>query len=96
MAQERRPELHDLAQSYGAKIVLLVPPTLRPDHSQEVQELGNKAGVPVWLLSPPGEFSRDLFRDGFHLNLQGSQIFTARLAEQIRTKIGNIPPGAEH
>lgn len=96
MAEKRLPELHDLAQSYGIKIVVLVPPTLKPDHSQDVQELGDKTGVPVWVLSPPGEFSRDLFRDGFHLNLQGSQIFTARLADQIRTKISNIPPGAEH
>jgi hypothetical protein len=89
MAQQRLPQLHDLAQTYGVTIVLLVPPTLRADNSQEVQELGDKVGLPVWVLSPPGEFSRDLFRDGFHLNSEGSGIFTARLAEQIRTKIGN-------
>jgi hypothetical protein len=35
MAQQRLPELHDLAQTYGVKIVLLVPPTLRADHSRE-------------------------------------------------------------
>lgn len=93
MAQQRLPELHDLAQTYGVKIVLLVPPTLHQDHSQEVQEMGDRMGVPVWVLSPPGEFPRDLFRDGFHLNLQGSEIFTERLAKQIRTKVGNLPPG---
>lgn len=89
MAQKRLPELHDLGQSFGVKFVLLVPPTLRPDHSQEIQEIGDKAGVPVWVLSPPGEFSRDLFRDGFHLNARGSEIFTARLASQISTQIRN-------
>jgi lysophospholipase L1-like esterase len=93
MAQQRLPELHDLSETYGVKIVLLVPPTLHQDHSQEVQELGENSGVPVWVLVSPGEFSRDLFRDGFHLNRQGSQIFTERLADQIRTKIGDIPPG---
>jgi hypothetical protein len=93
MAQQRLPELRDLAQTYGIKIVLLVPPTLKQDHSQEVQELGDKVGIPVWVLSPPGEFPRDLFRDGFHLNLQGSEIFTARLADQIRTEIGSLPGG---
>ena len=61
MAKQRLPELHDLAQTYGVKIVLLVPPTLRQDHSQEVQELGDKVGVPVWVLSLPGEFPPDLF-----------------------------------
>ena len=88
MAQQRLPELHDLAQTYGVKIVLLVPPTLRQDHSQDVKEMGDRMGVPVWVLSPPGEFPRDLFRDGLHLNLQGSGIFTERLAKQIRTEVG--------
>jgi hypothetical protein len=88
MAHERLPELRDLAQSYGIRIVLLVPPTLRQDYSSEVQEVGDKVGVPVWVLSPPGEISRDLYRDGFHLNVQGSEIFTTRLANQISTKLG--------
>lgn len=90
MARQRLPQLREIAQSYGVKIVVLVPPTLRQDHSSEIQQLGEAVGVPVWVLSPPGEFSRDLFRDGFHLNLQGSEIFTTRLANQIRTKIGTI------
>lgn len=89
MAKERLPELHDLAQTYGVKIVLLVPPTLRQDHSQEVQDLGDKAGVQVWVLSAPGEFQPNLFSDGFHLNAQGSEIFTTRLADQIRRTIGS-------
>jgi hypothetical protein len=89
MAQQRLPQLHDLAQTYGVRIVLLVPPTLRQDHSQEVQELGDKAGVPIWVLSPPGEFPPNLFSDGFHLNDRGSEIFTARLANRIHTAIGN-------
>jgi lysophospholipase L1-like esterase len=91
MARQRLPELHDLAQAFGVKIVLLIPPTLKPDHSKEVQEIGGQIGVPVWVLSPPGEMSRDLYRDGFHLNPQGSEIFTARLADQMRTKIGDLP-----
>jgi len=93
MAQQRLPELHDLAETYGVKIVLLVPPSLHPDHSQDVQEMGDMVGVPVWVLSPPGEFPRSLFSDGFHLNRQGSKVFTARLADQIRAKIDNTPSG---
>lgn len=88
MAKERLPELHELEQTYGVKIVLLVPPTLRQDHAQEVQGFGDKAGVPVWVLSAPGEFQPNLFSDGFHLNAQGSEIFTTRLANQIRSTIG--------
>lgn len=95
MAKQRLPELHDLAQTYGVKIVLLVPPTLHQDHSQEVQELGDQAGVPVWVLSPPGEFPPSLFLDGFHLNRQGSEIFTTRLANRIRIGIGNPARSAD-
>ena len=86
-ARERFPELRDLAHSYGIKIVLLVPPILHQDYSAEVQEVGDQVGLPVWVLSPPGELSRDLYRDGFHLNVQGSEIFTTRLANQISAKL---------
>ena len=85
-ARQRLPELKNLAQTYGVKIVLLVPPTLRDDHSREIQALAADTGVPVWVLSPPGEFPRSLYRDGFHLNDQGSEIFTNRLAQQIRQR----------
>ena len=83
-AQQRLPDLASLAHTYGVKIVLLIPPTLREDHSKEIQEMGAKAGIPVWVLSPPGEFPRELYRDGFHLNEQGSALFTDRLAKQIQ------------
>src|SRR5207245_11672236 len=86
-ARERLPELRNLALSHGVNIVLLVPPTLRPDSSQEVQALGSSLGIPVWVLTAPGEFPRDLFRDGFHLNVTGSGIFTTRLAAQIRKQV---------
>jgi lysophospholipase L1-like esterase len=57
--------------------------------------MGEQAGLPVWVLSPPGEFSRDLYRDGFHLNDRGSEIFTSRLAEQIR-KTELVKAGSSH
>jgi hypothetical protein len=87
-AQQRLPELADLSRQYGVRIVLLVPPALREDHSKEIQQIGEDDGVPVWILSPPGDFPRDYFRDGFHLNAHGSDIFTSRLAQQIRAMQG--------
>jgi hypothetical protein len=94
-AQQRLPELRELSQTYGVKIVLLVPPTQREDHSREIQAMGEQTGLPVWVLSPPGEFSRDLYRDGFHLNDRGSEIFTSRLAEQLR-KAELVKAGSSH
>ena len=83
-AEQRLPELGELARTYGVKIVLLIPPTLREDHSREIQAIGAQAGVPVWVLSPPGELPRSLYMDGFHLNAQGNEIYTGRLADQLR------------
>jgi hypothetical protein len=88
-AKQRLPELHDLAQQYGVQIVVLVPPSLRDDHSAEIQDLGKQVGVPVWVLSRPGEFPRQLYRDGFHLNAQGSAIFTERLSQRIRDSLAD-------
>ena len=84
-AQQRLPELAELARQYGVRIILLVPPTLRSDDSREIQQIGEQVGVPVWVLSPPGDFQRTYFRDGFHLNAIGSSIFTVRLSQQLRT-----------
>lgn len=84
MAQQRLPEFEKLGQENGIRMILLVPPALRQNYSLDIQELGTKLSVPVWVPSPPGEFPSDLYRDGFHLNAQGSKIFTERLANEIR------------
>jgi hypothetical protein len=84
MAQQRLPELGELGQTYGVRIVLLVPPALDQNYSLDIQELGARLNIPVWVPSPPGEFSPALFRDGLHLNTEGAQIFTARLGREIR------------
>ena len=84
-AQHRLPQLAELSREYGVKIVLLVPPTLRQDYSSEIQKIGETAGVPVWVLSPPGEFPRDYYMDGFHLNEHGAEIYTGRISQQFRT-----------
>jgi lysophospholipase L1-like esterase len=84
-AHQRLSDLAELSRNYGVRIVLLVPPTLHEDHSKEIQQIGEEAGLPVWVPSPPGEFPREYFRDGFHLNTIGSGIFTSRLAQRIRT-----------
>jgi hypothetical protein len=84
-AQQRLPQLAELSREYGVRVVLLVPPTLHEDQSTAIRQIGEAAGIPVWVLSPPGEFPRDYFADGFHLNTRGSGIFTARLSQQLRT-----------
>ena len=83
--RQRLPELAELSRTYHVRIVLLIPPTLHEDHSGEIQEIGEAAGVPVWVLSLPGEFTSNYFnKDRFHLNPLGSGIFTTRLSQKIR------------
>ena len=84
MARERLPDLEELSRTYGVKIVLMIPPALHEDYSHDVQQVGAQVGVPVWVLSPPGQYPRSLYSDGYHLNQQGSTDFTSRLADQIQ------------
>jgi len=88
MAQQRLPELAELGQKYGVRFVVLFPPALRENYSVDIQQLGPSLNVPVLVPSRPGEFPRELYRDGFHLNAQGAQIFTARLGQELRA----LPP----
>jgi len=81
--KHRFRELRELGDQYQVPIVLLIPPSLREDHALDLQELGAQMGIPVWVPTKPGEFSRDYFLDGFHLNRRGAEIFTARLSERI-------------
>jgi hypothetical protein len=84
MAKKRLPQLAELSRTYGVRIVLMVPPALREDYSRVIQQVGADVGIPVWVLSPPGEYPRNLYSDGYHLNQRGSADYTSRLAEQIR------------
>jgi hypothetical protein len=84
-AQQRLPELAALAQERGVQIVVLFPPALKENYSLDIQQVGASVNLPIWVPSVPGEFSRDLYKDGYHLNPQGAQIFTERLAAQIRS-----------
>jgi hypothetical protein len=88
IAQQRLPELAELGQKYGVRIVMLFPPALKENYSLDIQQLGPSLNVPVLVPSRPGEFPRDLYRDGFHLNAQGAKIFTARLSQELRA----LPP----
>jgi hypothetical protein len=83
-AQQRLPQLAALEQQYGVRIIVLFPPALKENYSVDIQQVGATVNVPVWVPSLPGEFAPDLYMDGYHLNAKGAQIFTARLATQIR------------
>ena len=49
-----------------------------------VARAGRAAGVPVLIPVAPGELGQSYFRDAFHLNQRGAEIFTPRLWEALK------------
>lgn len=82
---ERLRKFNDLAKSYGAEFVWLVPPTTNlDDPSPDLQELAQAEGIRVLIPYLPGKMPVDHYADGFHLNRAGSKDFTEQLIPLIR------------
>jgi len=76
--------LDQLCKSNGARLVVLVPPTLRSDDaSADVQNSAAHDGIPVLIPLRPTDVTPDDFHDGFHLNSSGAARFTHRLASEL-------------
>ena len=76
--------LNQLAQRYGARFFLLIPPTMDVrDASNEIQAAAAKEGILVLLPFQHAELPGSVFLDGAHLNPQGAAIFTARLGPTL-------------
>ncbi len=76
--------LDQLCKANGARLVVLVPPTLRNDDaSADVQGSAAHDGIPVLVPLRPTDVTPDDFHDGFHLNSRGAARFTHRLALEL-------------
>lgn len=85
LAQARLARLRMLCESYGARLVLLIPPA--PSSGNVIARLtldANKAGiatlVPVNPKSLPLKF---YLADRIHLNPEGAEVFTSALAADL-------------
>ena len=80
--------LNQLCISNGARLVVLVPPTLRRDDaSAAIQDTAAPEGIPVLVPLHPSDVTPDEFHDGFHLNSRGAARFTHRLASDLLQKL---------
>ncbi len=80
--------LNDLCKSNGARLVVLVPPTLsHDDASAAVQDSAAREGVSALVPLRPGDVSPTDFYDGFHLNSGGAARFTHRLASELLQRL---------
>lgn len=88
LAQERLRELDQLARSLGTQAVFVIPPVPGNGAQSEVvlraaQAVGARALYPLHA----DELTTDAYSDGFHLNEQGAEVFTAHFIESLRREL---------
>ena len=82
-ANSRLNRLRDLCEVYGAKLIILIPPT--PSSEDAVRQMAiasQKAGVDALVPLDPTALSIKFYQpDELHLNSAGAALFTAALAQ---------------
>jgi hypothetical protein len=85
----RLRRLRELCETHGAKLILLVPPTLSSE--SEVSQMAyaaRAAGVDVSVPIDPAVLSAKFYQpDGMHLNSNGAQLFTSALAKDLPERV---------
>jgi lysophospholipase L1-like esterase len=89
IANPRLERLRDLCQSYGARLILLIPPT--PGSTEAVRSLtlaAQKANVETLVPIDPDVLSVKYYQpDELHLNSQGAALFTSALAAFLPQRV---------
>lgn len=82
VANPRLEKLHKLCQAYGARLILLVPPTPYSENAvREMTEASHKAGVDTMVPIEPDALPVKFYQsDQLHLNAEGAALFTSALA----------------
>jgi len=86
IAEARLTDLRTLCSSHGARFAFLLAPGFGPGEAPLV-EAGGRSHTDVMVPFHLNELGRDKFRDGFHLNATGAQIFTARVADLLSSRL---------
>jgi len=89
MSIPRLLRLRELCEANGAKLILLVPPTLDSESAvNQMAAAAQAAGVDVSVPIDPVTLSAKFYQpDGMHLNRDGAVIFTSALAEDLPEKV---------
>jgi hypothetical protein len=85
----RLRRLRELCDANGAKLILLVPPTLDSGNAvNEMTAAAQAAGVDVSVPIDPVTLSAKFYQpDGMHLNRDGAVLFTSALAKDLPEKV---------
>ena len=89
IAISRLQSLRELAERYGATLVILIPPTPSlPSSVRQMTIVAQKAGVDTLMpIDPSTVPARYYQRDQIHLNQTGAELFTTALAANLPKKI---------
>ncbi len=87
IAIPRLRRLRELCEAHGAKLILLVPPTLSSETAvNQMAYAAHAAGVEISVPIDPTALSAKFYQpDGMHLNPEGAVLFTASLSMNTRT-----------
>jgi hypothetical protein len=88
-ATSRLLELRELCGAYGAKLIILIPPT--PSSERAIRQMtiaSKKVGVETLVPIDPTALSARFYQtDATHLNPEGAALFTSALVTGLPTKI---------
>lgn len=91
IAIPRLQKLHELCQANGAKLILLVPPTLSSEGAiDRMSRAARAARVDVSVPVDPATLSARFYQpDGMHLNHEGADVFTSALAKDLPERVAH-------
>jgi len=89
IAIPRLQRMNQLCEANGAKLILLVPPTLFSESAvSQMAYAAHAAGVEVLVPIDPAALSAKFYqRDGMHLNSDGAVLFTSALAKDLPERV---------
>ena len=89
IAMPRLQRMNMLCEAHGAKLILLVPPTLSSESAvSQMAYAAHTAGVDVLVPIDPAALSANFYqRDGMHLNSDGAMLFTSALAKDLPERV---------
>jgi hypothetical protein len=86
IGETRLAALHTLCSSYGARFVFLLPPGFGPEEAPLVSA-GTRSQTDLMIPVHLNALGRDNFKDGFHLNASGAQMFTDKVSALLKGRL---------
>ena len=86
IAEIRLAAMRTLCSSHDAQFTFLLPPGFGPGEAPLVKA-GTRSRTDVMVPVHLNALGRDKFKDGFHLNASGAQIFTDKVSALLESRI---------